>query len=120
MQVFSTTTVEVIRGRYESTNNGLTSRFDTLPLIFVGTNEDRREPMLHAVKAFATKLGHTDFLVAMDRLAVQAPKITPAAHFLGLVDGVAGAGGNEVVIDGQRFDAHDRLETWAEYRALSI
>lgn len=120
MLKFSTTNVEVLRGRYESTNNGLTSRFDTLPLIFVGTTEDRREPQVHAVEAFAAKLGHTDFLVAVDRLAVSAPKITPAAHFLRHVEGVAVAGGNEVVIEGQRFDAHDRLETWAQYRSLSI
>lgn len=114
-----TTTATVVRGAHDCTINGLTSRFDTLPLIFVGDYFDGKPSKQEAAaQAFADELGHTDFLVARDR-GQYGWSITPAAHFLRQQRGNACFGGNSVEVNGEVMKCHDRVESWELYDALS-
>jgi len=122
MNLFSTTTNSpVIRGEFNSTN-GMTRDEDTLPTIFIGKKENADEFITRTkLKEFRQRYGSN--ALVLYTWAPTGEALIVAKPIDIILDGCNGCnayGGNSISVNGEVIRVHDRVETWAEYRALSV
>ncbi len=117
-----TSNTPVVRGEFNSTN-GVTSYNDSLPTIFIGDKENTKDALTRIrLENFRKEYGTRALVVYI--WAPTGDPLTAAMPIDIALDGVKGGhncfGGNHIDLDGELIPVHDRVETWAQHRALSI